>query len=263
MQNISRALSLIVALAVMPAALHAAEPAKPAAKTAAAKPATKSSYKTEQQKVSYVIGLNVAANLSQLKTQGEFPVDVDAVVQGLKDGMAGTEPKMSREEIAETMQAFQQKMEAKQQEKRAAHEAEVKKTADKNKKDGEAYLAANAKKKGVKTTKSGLQYRVIEEGKGPKPKQTDTVTVNYRGTLIDGTEFDSSYKRGEPATFAVDAVIPGWTEALQMMTEGSKWELVIPSDLAYGPGGTGAEIGPNAVLVFEVELLKAKADSGD
>lgn len=260
MQNHLRLLSLIVVFIVYPAWTHAEDSAKAAAKSPAK---SASPYKTEQQKVSYVIGLNVAGNLTQLKTQGEFAVDVDAVVQGLKDGMAGTEPKMTREEIGATMQAFQQKMEAKQKEKMAAHEADMKKQADKNKKDGEAYLAANAKKKGVKTTKSGLQYRVIQEGKGPKPKDTDTVTVNYRGTLIDGKEFDSSYKRGEPATFAVNAVIPGWTEALQLMPEGSKWELVLPSDLAYGPGGTGAEIGPNAVLIFEVELLKAKADSGD
>ncbi len=119
-------------------------------------------------------------------------------------------------------------------------------------------MAANAKKDGVKTTASGLQYKVITEGSGEKPTLQDSVSAHYRGTLIDGTEFDSSYARGKPATFGVTHVIPGWTEALQMMPEGSKWEIYIPSDLAYGPGGSGAKIGPNATLIFEIELLKAK-----
>jgi FKBP-type peptidyl-prolyl cis-trans isomerase FklB len=142
------------------------------------------------------------------------------------------------------MMAFQKEVMAKQ--------AEV---AKKNKAEGEAFLAENKKKEGVKTTASGLQYKVIKPGKGKKPKSSDTVTVNYRGTLIDGTEFDSSYKRGQPATFQVSGVIPGWTEGLQLMEEGAKWQLFIPSNLAYGERGAGGVIGPNATLIFEVELL--------
>jgi FKBP-type peptidyl-prolyl cis-trans isomerase len=136
----------------------------------------------------------------------------------------------------------------------------MKAQGDNNKKEGEAFLAKNKAKKGVKTLPSGLQYKVITEGKGKMPKASDTVTVQYKGTLIDGTEFDSSYKRGQPATFPVSGVIKGWTEALQLMKEGSKWELVIPSDLAYGDKGTqGGPIGSNAVLIFEVELVSIKA----
>jgi FKBP-type peptidyl-prolyl cis-trans isomerase FklB len=135
---------------------------------------------------------------------------------------------------------------------------------EKNKKEGEAFLAANKKKEGVITLPSGFQYKAIKEGTGKTPKATDTVTVNYRGTLIDGTEFDSSYKRGQPATFRVNGVIAGWTEALQLMKEGSKWELFIPANLAYGERGAGAAIGPNAVLIFEVELISVKpAESGE
>lgn len=248
-------LSFICCL-MMPSLTLAADAAKPAAKSSGA-------LKTEQQKVSYAIGLNIANNLKQMKQQAGFAVDADLVAQGLKDALAGSKLKMSNEDVQATMQAFSQKMQTKQKEAMAAHEAEMKKAGDKNIEDGKAYLAANAKKDGVKTTKSGLQYKVITAGKGPKPKATDTVTVNYRGTLISGKEFDSSYSRGEPATFAVNAVIPGWTEVLQLMPEGSKWEVTIPSDLAYGPGGAGGDIGPNSTLVFEVELLKASNDSGD
>src|SRR5204863_9102484 len=130
--------------------------------------------------------------------------------------------------------------------------------AEKNTTEGEKFLAENKNKPGVKTTGSGLQYKVLKEGSGTPPKETDTVVVNYRGTLIDGTEFDSSYKRGEPATFPVNRVIKGWTEALQLMKPGAKYQLFIPSDLAYGPGGTGGDIGPNATLIFEVELMSVK-----
>jgi len=242
----------------------AANPVTKPAPKAAAKPATKSSsLKTEEQKESYAIGLNIARNLKQVKLQTGFVIDAALVEQGLKDGLSGAKPKMSDEESASTLQAFSQKMQAKQKEQVAAHEAEMKKVGDKNSEEGKAYLEANAKKDGVKVTKSGLQYKVIQEGKGPKPKATDTVTVNYRGTLVNGKEFDSSEKHGGSATFAVNAVIPGWTEVLQLMPEGSKWEVTVPSDLAYGPGGAGPDVGPNATLVFEVELLKASNDSGD
>jgi len=214
---------------------------------------------TEDQKVSYIIGMNMGNNLQQ---QG-LNLDADLVASGIKDVMSGGEPKLSEEEIAATMQSFQQKMMAKQQEEMATREAERLAAAETNQQAGEAFLAENAAKEGVVTTESGLQYKVITEGTGPKPAETDTVSVHYRGTLIDGTEFDSSHKRGQPATFAVNAVIQGWIEGLQLMPEGSKWELYIPSELAYGPGGTGGAIGPNAALIFEVELLKVNPGSGD
>ncbi len=197
---------------------------------------------SDEQKVSYGMGLNLGKRIKE-----EFALDVDAFSAGVRHAFAGSEPLMTDDQIMETMQAFQQKQ-------IETREAEFKATADKNKADAEAFLAANKAKDGVNVTESGLQYRVITEGKGAKPKADDTVEVNYRGTLIDGTEFDSSYKRGESVTFPVSGVIPGWTEALQLMPVGSKYELVIPSELAYGPGGTGP-IGPNATLIFEVELL--------
>ena len=197
---------------------------------------------SDEQKVSYGMGLNLGKRIKE-----EFALDVDAFSTGVRHAFDGTEPLMNDEQIMQTMQAFQQKQVE-------ARETEFKAKAEKNKSDSEAFLNANKAKEGVKVTESGLQYRVITEGKGAKPKADDTVEVNYKGTLIDGTEFDSSYKRGESVSFPVSGVIPGWTEALQLMPVGSKYELVIPSDLAYGPGGTGP-IGPNAALVFEVELI--------
>ena len=169
--------------------------------------------------------------------------------QGIKDIYAG-KLKLSDEEIRTTLTELNKEMQGKENER-------MKTLSEKNKKDGEALLAENKKKEGIKTLPSGLQYKVIQEGTGKVPKATDTVTTNYRGTLIDGTEFDSSYKRGQPATFPVNGVIPGWTEALQLMKTGSKWQLFIPSNLAYGERGPGT-IGPNAVLVFEIELLAVK-----
>ncbi|MDH4230037.1 MAG: FKBP-type peptidyl-prolyl cis-trans isomerase [Nitrospirota bacterium] len=195
-------------------------------------------------KVSYSIGMQVGEGL----TADHVNLDVAAFTAGVEDAIAKKDPRLTQDQIRETMMAFQQQqMEA------------MNKQAETNRAAGEAFLAANKKKKGVQTTASGLQYRVITAGKGKKPTPSDQVTVNYKGALIDGTEFDSSYKRNEPATFPVGGVIPGWVEALQLMQEGSKWEVVIPSDLAYGPRGQGGIIGPNAVLVFEVELIKVEA----
>jgi FKBP-type peptidyl-prolyl cis-trans isomerase FklB len=207
--------------------------------------------KTEKEKVSYIIGVNIGRNL---KTQS-VDVDPDMVSKGMKDVASSGKLLMTDEEMKATMTAFQQEMMKKRQE-------ELEKVGGKNKAEGEAFLAANKKKPGVITLPSGLQYKVITKGKGKSPKATDKVTVNYRGTLIDGTEFDSSYKRGEPASFPVNGVIKGWTEALQLMKEGSKWELFIPPDLAYGEKGAGNVIGPNATLIFEVELLSV-GEGGD
>ena len=203
--------------------------------------------KNEKDKVSYSIGLNIGGNF---KSQS-VDINTDVLLKGIKDALSGSKPLMTEKEIQETMTAFQKEMTAK-------HGEQTKVLAETNKKEGEAFLAANKGKEGVKTTSSGLQYKIIKDGNGQTPKATDTVTVNYSGTLIDGTEFDSSYKRGEPASFPLNGVIPGWTEALQMMKVGSKWQLFLPSAIAYGERGQGRVIGPNAALIFEVELLSVK-----
>jgi FKBP-type peptidyl-prolyl cis-trans isomerase FklB len=203
--------------------------------------------KSQKDKVSYIIGLNIGTNMKRQSVE----VDPDLLLKGLKDGLSGSKPILSEEEMRTTMTAFNEEMKKK-------HDEEVKKAGEKNKEEGEKFLAENKKKEGIVTLPSGLQYKIITKGKGKSPTLNDIVTVNYRGTLIDGQEFDSSYKRGKPATFPVKGVIPGWTEALQLMKPGSKWELFIPSDLAYGARGAGNVIGPNSTLIFEVELLSAK-----
>ncbi len=207
----------------------------------------KTTLKTQKEKVSYSIGIDIG---NSMKKQS-LDIDPNTLSRGIKDALSGNKPLLSDKEMQETMTQFQKEMIAKRAES-------MKPQAEKNKKEGEAFLEANKKKAGVKTLPDGLQYKVIKEGTGPTPKATDKVTVNYRGTLINGTEFDSSYKRGEPATFPVNGVIPGWTEALQHMKVGSKWELFIPANLAYGEHGAGQVIGPNEVLIFEVELLGIK-----
>jgi FKBP-type peptidyl-prolyl cis-trans isomerase len=174
--------------------------------------------------------------------------NTDLLVKGLRDGLGGGQPLLNDEEIQATMQSFQQQVMAQQ-------EAKKKALGDKNKTEGEAFLAKNKARPGVKTTASGLQYEVLTEGTGPTPKATDTVTVNYKGTLMDGTTFDSSYDRHEPATFVLNQVIPGWTEGVQLMKVGSKYKFYIPAALGYAERGAGNVIGPNAPLVFEVELV--------
>ena len=202
---------------------------------------------TLPQKASYCLGLNIGRSIKQ---EG-MDIDAATLVRGIKDSLSGAKLALTDEQIRETMMAFQKQM-------RAKHEERLKTVADKNTKEGAAFLAANKAKEGVKTTASGLQYQVLKEGKGKSPKATDTVVTHYRGTLIDGTEFDSSHRRGEPAKFPVNGVIPGWTEALQLMKVGSKWKLFVPSAIAYGPRGAGRQIGPNATLIFEVELIEIK-----
>ena len=195
-------------------------------------------------KVSYSIGLDIGRNF---KAQG-VEVDPAVLLKGMQDALADAQPMLTDEQIQETMTAFQQQMMGKQQKM-------IEELSEKNKTEGQAFLAENAKKEGVVSLPSGLQYKIVTEGEGASPKAEDTVTVHYRGTLVDGTEFDSSYGRGEPATFPVNGVIPGWTEALQLMKKGAKYELYIPAELAYGQRGAGPAIGPNATLIFEVELL--------
>lgn len=195
---------------------------------------------TFQEKVSYIIGRDMATNL---KKQG---IDIEAAsfTQGLKDVLEGKPSSLSQDEVQQTMTQLQQEMGQKQ----GASGAE-------NQKEGETFLAENKTKEGIKTLPSGLQYDVIKEGTGKSPSKTDQVTTHYHGTLIDGTVFDSSYERNQPATFPVNGVITGWTEALQLMKEGAKWKLFIPSDLAYGSQGAGDMIGPNTTLIFDVELI--------
>jgi FKBP-type peptidyl-prolyl cis-trans isomerase FklB len=199
---------------------------------------------TQQQKVSYAIGMNLGR---QFKAQS-VDINVEMLVQGLRDAMSGGNTAMTDDEARAVMNAFGEELRSKQ----AANMAQQ---GEKNAKEGEAFLAANKTKEGVVTLPSGLQYKVLKEGTGPKPALTDTVVCHYRGTLIDGTEFDSSYKRNEPAKFPVNGVIKGWTEALQLMPVGSKWQLWVPSSLAYGERGVGPQIPPNTMLIFEVELI--------
>lgn len=201
--------------------------------------------KTEMDKVSYIIGTQIARNF---KSQ-EIEVNLDSLMWGLKDGLAGKEPVFNQDEMQQIYSNFQQQMMVKLTAKRA-------KEATENLAKGKAFLEQNKTKEGVKVLPSGLQYKVIKEGTGKTPTADDTVRTHYQGTLLDGTEFDSSYKRNQPAEFAVKGVIKGWTEALQLMKEGAKWELYIPADLAYGERGKGPAIPPNSVLIFQIELLE-------
>ena len=199
---------------------------------------------TKEDRFSYALGMNLGTSLHKQSV----PVKPELLKRGLQDALAGGKTLLTEDEARAAIMEVQNEMRKQQQEKAAA-------LGGTNKKEGEAFLAANKTKEGVVTLPSGLQYKVLTAGTGPKPTASDTVACNYKGTLINGTEFDSSYKRGQPATFAVGGVIKGWTEALQLMPAGSKWQLFIPSDLAYGERGAGADIGPHATLIFEVELL--------
>jgi len=203
--------------------------------------------KNQKDKVSYIIGMEIGKNFKKQS----IDIQSDILTRGVKDAISGAKPLLTEQEIQETMVTFQREMMAKQEEL-------AKKLGEKNKKEGEAFLAKNREKEGVKTLPSGLQYIVIKSGTGKKPSVNDSVTTHYRGTLMDGTEFDSSYKRGQPVTFPVSGVIAGWTEALQLMEEGAKWQLFIPPNLAYGERGTGGVIGPNATLIFEIELISVQ-----
>lgn len=213
-----------------------------------AKPAADPALKTQKDKVSYIIGLNMGRSMKA----DNIEIDTELLARGIKDALSG-KAALTDEQIQETMMAFQRELMEKQM-------AQAKESGAKNQKEGEAYLAANAKKPGVKTTASGLQYIVVKEGTGPSPKAEDVVKVQYRGTLIDGTEFDSSYARNnQPVTFPVNRVIPGWSEGVQLMKVGGTSKFFIPSKLGYGENGAGGQIGPNATLIFDVELLSIEA----
>jgi FKBP-type peptidyl-prolyl cis-trans isomerase len=223
--------------------------AKPGA-SGAGKTQTPVALKTQKDKFSYALGMNLGANLHKQSV----PVDPNLMARGLKDALAGGKTLLTEEEARAVITAVQNDMREKQQAKMQA-------AGGANKKEGEAFLADNKSKEGVIALPSGLQYKVLKEGNGPKPTATDSVVCNYRGTLINGTEFDSSTKHGGPATFPVNGVIKGWTEALQLMPVGSKWQLFVPSDLAYAERGAGGDIGPNATLIFEVELVSIQNKS--
>jgi len=199
---------------------------------------------TQKDKLSYALGMNIGRGLHK----DSVDVNPTILMRGLKDAMAGGTTLMTDEQAQATIMELQSQL-------RTKMDAQKKAAGATNKKEGEAFLAANKTKPGVVTLPSGLQYKILTAGTGPKPTTADSVECNYKGTLINGTEFDSSYKRGQPATFPVTGVIKGWTEALQLMPVGSKWQLVLPPDLAYGARGAGDAIGPDETLVFEVELL--------
>jgi FKBP-type peptidyl-prolyl cis-trans isomerase FkpA len=200
---------------------------------------------TEKDKVSYMVGMQIGGSLAQIQEE----IDLKVVFSAIEGALAGKDPLLTPEQAMEVQRTFAERLQG----KRAA---EMQEMAVKNKAAGEAFMAKNKSAAGVQTTASGLQYQVVTNGTGPRPAATDTVRVHYVGTLLDGTKFDSSVDRGEPAQFALNAVIPGWTEALQLMPVGSKYKLWIPSELAYGDRGTPGPIGPNATLVFDVELLE-------
>jgi FKBP-type peptidyl-prolyl cis-trans isomerase FklB len=207
----------------------------------------KETLQTQKGKVSYSIGVDIGRNMKRQSIE----VDLDLLARGIKDGLAEGKCALSDSMMQVTMAAWQKEMMAKMNENQKI-------AGEKNKKEGDAFLAENKKKSGVVTLPSGLQYKILKDGTGKSPKATDTVVTNYRGTLINGKEFDSSYKRGQPATFPVNQVIAAWTEALQKMKVGSKWQLFVPASLGYGENGAGQDIGPNATLIFEVELLDIK-----
>ena len=235
-----------------PASSQAAAPAKTSSATAPKKPATAAkaatglTLTTQKQKASYALGMKIG---SDLKRQGVAPsVDAAITARALRDALAGNKLLLTEDEGKAALAQLRTEVGAKQQ--AMAHEAGAA-----ARKAGEDFLAENKSKEGVVTLPSGMQYKILTEGTGPKPTANDTVTCNYRGTLINGKEFDSSYKRGQPVSFPVSGVIKGWTEALQLMPVGSKWQLFIPADLAYGDRGNGPEIGPGETLIFEVELI--------
>jgi FKBP-type peptidyl-prolyl cis-trans isomerase len=226
-------------------------PAKKTTTGTAAK-AAPAALTTRKDKFSYALGMNYGSGLASNLKKESVEVDPAIAAQGFKDGLSGAKTRMTEDEARAVLKEVGEEVQKAQQ-------ARAAKTAESNKSEGDAFLVANKAKEGVVTLPSGLQYKILKEGAGPKPTANDTVVCNYKGTLINGTEFDSSYKHGQPATFPVSGVIKGWTEALQLMPVGSKWQLFIPSSLAYGERGAGADIGPDATLIFEVELMSIQS----
>ena len=233
-----------------PAANTQQAPAKKLAQASATKTQKPLALETQKDKESYAIGMSFGSSLHKQSVE----VDTYILIKGLKDSLAGGKTLLTEDESRTIISQLQAAIRKKQEEKMAqAGEANIK--------EGQEFLAANKSKEGIVTLPSGLQYKILQAGTGPKPTSTDSVVCNYRGTLINGTEFDSSYKRGQPATCPVSGVIKGWTEALQLMPVGSKWQLFVPADLAYGARGAGPGIGPNSTLIFEVELISIQGKS--
>jgi FKBP-type peptidyl-prolyl cis-trans isomerase FklB len=210
--------------------------------------------KTPKQQISYSIGTDIGKDVQRNLEGAGIEIDPELLVRGIADMLLKRDPLMTAEQMKAAMQTLNEQMQA----SRTKQIEELKAAGEANKKAGEAFLATNAKKKGITTTKSGLQYEVMKSGKGPSPKATDKVVAHYHGTLLDGKVFDSSVERKEPLEIPVDGVIAGWVEALQLMKVGDKWRLFIPSELAYGASGSPPVIGPNSALIFEVELLEIK-----
>ena len=235
-----------------PAAKTPAAPAATARRAPVAKSPVAVPLTTQKDKFSYALGMDLGTNLRKQSV----PVDPNILARGLKDALAGGKTALTDDQAKAALMAVQDDLRKKQQ-------AEMQQIGEANKKEGEAFLTANKSKDGVVALPSGLQYKILTQGTGPKPTASDSVVCNYRGTLLNGTEFDSSYKRGQPATFPLSGVIKGWTEALQLMPVGSRWQLFIPSDLAYGDRAPGPEIAPDSTLIFEVELLSIQGKADD
>jgi FKBP-type peptidyl-prolyl cis-trans isomerase FklB len=238
-----------------PATTKSQTPTATRTATAAKSPATLT-LKTQKEKFSYALGMNTGKRMSESLKKQSVPFDPAILARGMKDGLAGGKTLLTDDQAQAVLNEMRTEL-SKQQ------EAKMHVAGEANKKEGDAFLAANKGKEGVVALPSGLQYKILKEGTGPKPTASDSVVCNYKGTLIDGTEFDSSYKRGEPATFPVSGVIKGWTEALQLMPVGSKWQLFVPSDLAYAERSPSPQIGPDSMLIFEVELLSIADKSKD
>jgi FKBP-type peptidyl-prolyl cis-trans isomerase FklB len=247
---------ILAVLAVSTAAAYAADD-KPSPSPAGSPGAASSALKDDKDKLSYAIGTDIGRTL--LRLQVEF--NQGALTQGILDILNKKATALTEEELTQTMQGFQQNLAQKQEQEMAKKQADMKTAAEKNKTNGKQFLDDNGKKQGVTTLPDGLQYKVVKNGTGDKPKDTDTVEVNYKGTFIDGKEFDSSEKNGGPVSFPVNEVIKGWSEALKLMPVGSKWQLFIPSDLAYGDEGEGEDIAPGSTLIFDVELLNIKKEN--
>jgi FKBP-type peptidyl-prolyl cis-trans isomerase FklB len=239
------------ASATQPAPAAKSTTAPTAKPRAAATASTPLALTTQKDKASYAIGMNIGKDLGDKLHKDSVDVNTAILLRGIKDSLAGGKMLLTDEQAKAVMDAFMTDLREKQEKKMAM-------AGDVNKAKGDAFLATNKAKDGVVTLPSGLQYKIISPGTGPKPTPSDSVVCNYRGTLVDGTEFDASAKHGGPATFPVGQVIKGWTEALQLMPVGSKWQLYIPSELAYGSRGAGGDIGPNSTLIFDIELLSIK-----
>ena len=241
-----------------PAAKTQTPPAAKKPATSAAKTPAPLTLKTPKDKTSYALGMSIGKNIGKGVQEQSLDIDQAILLRGMKDGLAGGKTLMTDDEVKTVMLELQKDARLKQEEMRKKQEEIAKAQGEVNKKQGDAFLAENKTKEGVVTLPSGLQYKILQQGTGPKPTASDIVVCNYRGTLIDGKEFDSSYKRGQPATFPLGQVIKGWTEALQLMPVGSKWQLFLPPDLAYGERSMGPDITPYSTLIFEVELVSIK-----